>query len=98
MGNDDEARQTAYRELFRYQLDPGMVDEIRAAMEAITQAKLGVAAVEADMKAQESEARIQRRAREQQVERAAGCVPMTRTQGTVHAEGEFGRIGAKPYG
>lgn len=31
LGNDDQARQAAYRELFRYQLDPGMVDEIRAA-------------------------------------------------------------------
>jgi putative transposase len=31
LGNNDEARQAAYRELFRYQLDPGTVDEIRAA-------------------------------------------------------------------
>ena len=28
-GNDDEVRQAAYRELFRYQLDPGVVDDIR---------------------------------------------------------------------
>lgn len=31
LGHDDKARQAAYRELFRYQLDPGTVDEIRAA-------------------------------------------------------------------
>ncbi len=31
LGNDAEARQAAYRELFCYQLDPGTVDEIRAA-------------------------------------------------------------------
>ncbi|EAR21680.1 transposase [Nitrococcus mobilis] len=31
LGNNAEARQAAYRELFRYQLDPGTVDEIRAA-------------------------------------------------------------------
>jgi putative transposase len=29
MGLDEAARQSSYRELFRYQLDPGMVDEIR---------------------------------------------------------------------
>jgi putative transposase len=29
LGNDDEVRQAAYRELFRDQFDPGMVDEIR---------------------------------------------------------------------
>ena len=29
LGNDDEVRQAAYRELFRYQLDPGVVDDIR---------------------------------------------------------------------
>jgi len=28
---DEQGRQTAYRELFRYHLDPGLVDEIRAA-------------------------------------------------------------------
>ena len=28
---DEQERQAAYRELFRYQLDPGLVDEIRAA-------------------------------------------------------------------
>ena len=27
-GADEEGRQAAYRELFRYQLDPGLVDEI----------------------------------------------------------------------
>lgn len=31
LGGEDEARRTTYRELFRYQLDPGLVDEIRAA-------------------------------------------------------------------
>jgi putative transposase len=31
LDRDDEARQAAYRELFRHQLDPGVVDEIRAA-------------------------------------------------------------------
>lgn len=31
LGDTNEKRQAAYRELFRYQLDPGMVDEIRAA-------------------------------------------------------------------
>jgi putative transposase len=31
LDRDDRARQVAYRELFRYQLDPGMIDEIRAA-------------------------------------------------------------------
>jgi putative transposase len=31
LGNDDKERQAAYRELFRYQLDPGTVDKICAA-------------------------------------------------------------------
>jgi putative transposase len=31
LGKDDKARQAAHRELFRYQLDLGMVNEIRAA-------------------------------------------------------------------
>ncbi len=31
LGMDAAARQAAYRELFRYQLDPGLVDEIRRA-------------------------------------------------------------------
>ena len=31
LGTDEQARRTAYRELFRYQLDPGLVDEIREA-------------------------------------------------------------------
>jgi putative transposase len=31
LGPDEKARQSAYRELFRHQLDPGMVDRIRAA-------------------------------------------------------------------
>ncbi len=31
LGPDDAQRQAAYRELFRYQLDPGLVDEIRDA-------------------------------------------------------------------
>jgi putative transposase len=31
LDRDDRARQVAYRELFRYQLDPGMIDKIRAA-------------------------------------------------------------------
>jgi len=31
LGTDEQVRQTAYRELFRYQLDPGLVDEIRKA-------------------------------------------------------------------
>lgn len=31
LGRDTLSRQTAYRELFRYQLDPGLVDEIRKA-------------------------------------------------------------------
>lgn len=31
LGRDAETRQAAYRELFRYQLDPGMIDQIRTA-------------------------------------------------------------------
>jgi putative transposase len=31
LGLDDEARQAAYRELFRYELEPNLVDEIRQA-------------------------------------------------------------------
>jgi len=31
LGLTDEERQAAYRELFRYELDPGQVDEIRKA-------------------------------------------------------------------
>ena len=31
LAETEEARQTAYRELFRYQLDPGLVDELRSA-------------------------------------------------------------------
>jgi putative transposase len=31
LGADAEQRQVAYRELFRYQLDPGLIDEIRHA-------------------------------------------------------------------
>lgn len=31
LGIDEISRQAAYRELFRYQLEPGRVDEIRAA-------------------------------------------------------------------
>jgi putative transposase len=31
LGLDDAGRQSAYRELFRYELEPGMVDEIRRA-------------------------------------------------------------------
>ena len=31
LGADQNERQAAYRELFRYQLDPGLVDEIREA-------------------------------------------------------------------
>ena len=31
LGGGDASRQVAYRELFRYQLDPGVVDEIRSA-------------------------------------------------------------------
>jgi putative transposase len=31
LGSNKAARQAIYRELFRFQLDPGMVDEIRAA-------------------------------------------------------------------
>jgi putative transposase len=31
LGADKGGRQAAYRELFRYRLDPGLVDEIRAA-------------------------------------------------------------------
>jgi len=31
LGADEQGRQTAYRELFRYQIDPGLVDEIREA-------------------------------------------------------------------
>ena len=31
LGQDAQARQAAYRELFRYELDPGVVDEIRHA-------------------------------------------------------------------
>ena len=31
LGSNEKARQEAYRELFRYQLDPGLIDEIRAA-------------------------------------------------------------------
>jgi putative transposase len=29
LGDDPASRQAAYRELFRYQLDPGVVNEIR---------------------------------------------------------------------
>jgi putative transposase len=29
LGADEQGRQAAYREIFRYQLDPGLVDEIR---------------------------------------------------------------------
>lgn len=31
LGQDDKSRQAAYREFFRYELDPGLVDEIRRA-------------------------------------------------------------------
>ncbi|MDT0499327.1 hypothetical protein RM530_18470, partial [Algiphilus sp. W345] len=31
LGTDESARLTAYRELFRYELEPGVVDEIRRA-------------------------------------------------------------------
>jgi putative transposase len=31
LGSDVATRQAAYRELFRYELEPGMVDEIRRA-------------------------------------------------------------------
>ena len=31
LGSGEEERQAAYRELFRYQLEPGLIDEIRAA-------------------------------------------------------------------
>ncbi|MEN8132543.1 MAG: transposase, partial [Pseudomonadota bacterium] len=31
LGRDVRSRQEAYRELFRYQLDPGLVDQIRSA-------------------------------------------------------------------
>ena len=31
LGNDNAARQANYRELFRFQLDPQMIDQIRAA-------------------------------------------------------------------
>ena len=31
LGKDDEVRLTAYREFFRYQLDPEVIDEIRTA-------------------------------------------------------------------
>lgn len=31
LGGNASERQCAYRELFRFQLDPGLVDEIRAA-------------------------------------------------------------------
>lgn len=31
LGSDAATRQTAYRELFRYELEPGMADEIRRA-------------------------------------------------------------------
>lgn len=31
LGTDDAGRQAAYRELFRYELEPGLVDEIRRA-------------------------------------------------------------------
>ncbi len=31
LGGDEEGRQAAYRELFRYQLDPGLVEKIREA-------------------------------------------------------------------
>lgn len=31
LGVDEDQRQTAYRELFRFHLDPGMVDQIRTA-------------------------------------------------------------------
>jgi putative transposase len=30
-GADEQGRQAAYRELFRYQFDPGLVNEIRKA-------------------------------------------------------------------
>jgi putative transposase len=31
LGSDDEMRKASYRELFRYHLDPGMIDKIRTA-------------------------------------------------------------------
>ncbi len=31
LGSNDDERQMAYRALFRYQLEPGLVDEIRSA-------------------------------------------------------------------
>jgi len=31
LGRDDAARRAAYRELFRHELEPGLIDEIRAA-------------------------------------------------------------------
>ncbi len=31
LGGDEEGGQAAYRELFRYQFDPGLVDKIREA-------------------------------------------------------------------
>ena len=31
LGRDEQERQAAYRELFRFQLDPGLIDEIRTA-------------------------------------------------------------------
>lgn len=31
LGADEQGRQAAYQELFRYQLEPGLVDEIRKA-------------------------------------------------------------------
>jgi putative transposase len=31
LGSNDAGRQAAYRELFRYELEPGLVDEIRRA-------------------------------------------------------------------
>ena len=31
LSKDEKTRQAVYRELFRYQLDPGMIDEIRVA-------------------------------------------------------------------
>jgi putative transposase len=31
LGDTQESRQAAYRELFRYQLEPGLVNEIRQA-------------------------------------------------------------------
>lgn len=31
LGEDETSRETAYRELFRYELEPGLVDEIHRA-------------------------------------------------------------------